>query len=61
VYAEEHDYSFAWIYTGKIDAISRMKDGETLDSDRIRKVCPPLKNSLEFERYTTITTVVQAV
>jgi len=53
LYAEEPDY-LPGIEMGEIDAMSRMRDGETLDSDRIRKVCPSLERSLELKMDTPL-------
>ena len=57
-YAEEPNDDLPGIEMGEIDAMSRMRDGETLDSDRILKVCPSLEHSLKLRMDTLLVLVL---
>ena len=47
IYMEDPDH-LPGVAMGEIDAMSRMVDGENLDSDRIRIVCPSLTQDLQI-------------
>ena len=54
LYRENTDH-LPGVEMGEIDLMSRMEDGETLDSERIRRVCPSLKPSLMIDMDTPLT------
>ena len=48
IFMEDPDH-LPGVAMGEIDSMSRMGDGETLESDRIQRVCPSLTPSLQIQ------------
>ena len=54
IYQEDTDY-LPGAEMGEIDLMSRMEDGESLDSERIRRVCPSLTAALMIDMEMPLT------